>query len=98
MKKVTFKPPYRVGRKSGTTVLDSNGLMVVNFGNEEKAQEYVEFLNKKHKREIEMYIGEKLMYKADMIITIHRPKNLSLKDRFIKIMTNLTPRKRKKIN
>jgi hypothetical protein len=47
MKKITFKPPYRVGRKSGETVLDSNGNLVVNFRDREKAQEYANFLNEK---------------------------------------------------
>jgi len=47
MKRVVFKTPYRVGIKSGTTVLDANGIEVTNFRNEKMAEDYVNFLNEK---------------------------------------------------
>lgn len=94
-KKVIFKPPFRVGRKSGTTVLDSNGIEVVNFRDEEKAKEYVEFLNNKHRDDLWRKAGEALQYEADLVITIHRPKEKFLV-KFKRMMTNLVPRKKSK--
>jgi len=81
MKKVTFKPPYRVGRKSGTTVLDSNGIEVVNFRDEEKAQDYVNFLNKKEReKDFINALGESMMDEVDNVITLHKPKSGMDKD------------------
>jgi hypothetical protein len=50
-KQKTFIPPFRVGRKQKRAVLDSQGREVVIFpvGMEDYANEYVDFLNKKHK-------------------------------------------------
>ncbi len=47
MNKKNFTPPFRVGKKQGRAVLDSNGHEVVVFPNglEDMAQEYCEFLN-----------------------------------------------------
>lgn len=47
MKSSNFIPPFRVGKKQGRAVLDSNGHEVVVFPNglEDMAQEYCEFLN-----------------------------------------------------
>lgn len=40
-----FIPPYRVGRKLGKVVLDSNGREVATFAREELSKEYVDYLN-----------------------------------------------------
>lgn len=50
MKSSNFTPPFRVGKKQGRAVLDSNGHEVVVFPNglEDMAQEYCDFLNSKH--------------------------------------------------
>lgn len=72
MKRITFKPPYRVGRKSGTTVLDSNGIEVVNFRDEEKAQEYADFLNNKEKLAY-VGLGKPLNSIIDEALILHKP-------------------------
>ena len=42
-----FTPPFRVGKKQGRTVLDSNGMELVHFfhGDEKMAENYVRWLN-----------------------------------------------------
>lgn len=46
----SFKPPFRVGRKQGRAVLDSEGMQVVVFpkGLERYAIQYVDHLNSSH--------------------------------------------------
>tara|TARA_R110002049_G_scaffold4063_2_gene29312 strand:- start:12867 stop:13151 length:285 start_codon:yes stop_codon:yes gene_type:complete len=41
-----YTPPFRVGRKQGKAVLDTNGIEVVFFNNsEEQARKYCDYLN-----------------------------------------------------
>jgi hypothetical protein len=43
---MVFKPPFRVGRKQGKAVLDSNGLLVTLFDkSEEQALLFCDYLN-----------------------------------------------------
>lgn len=43
---MTFKPPFRVGRKQGKAVLDANGLLVTFFEkSEEQALLFCDYLN-----------------------------------------------------
>lgn len=45
MKKIKFTPPFRVGKKEGRAVLDSNGYEVVIFRNEDYALKFCQFIN-----------------------------------------------------
>lgn len=46
---MTFKPPFRVGRKQGKAVLDANGLLVTFFNKSEKQAElFCDYLNNAH--------------------------------------------------